>query len=445
MIDYFFVSHYYLLMHYMFKTYKIYTLGCKVNQYDSSKVARDLQALGLVEVTQNADLAIINTCTVTHSALTKDRKMLEEARRENPLAKYAIVGCMPVNYREETERLGVDYIYGAKDLDLFIEKIKAENGSVEVLNCDLKLPDFKTDKSRYFLKIQDGCQQFCSYCIIAYNRGKLSSRNKEEIIVEVKQVVEQGVAEIVLCGIHLGLYGYDVESRKSKVESNLVTLIRELVEIPKLEKIRLSSIEITEVNDELIELIKTNRKMVRHLHIPMQAGCDKILKSMNRPYDKRYFAERLAKLRAVAPEIAITTDVMVGFPGEKEADFQETLRFCQEVKFSKIHVFPFSAHEKTPAYNFPDQQTEAVKKSRAKELQKISDQLEKTYNESFLGQEIEAIVDGRSKPSEGEAFLQGQGIYRAKSEYYFDIKFQSVEKLRVGQLVRVKDWELLKG
>lgn len=413
----------------MSKTYKIYTLGCKVNQYDSSKVALDLEQLGFQKVEAQADLAIINTCTVTHSAIAKDKKMLEQARLQNPQAKIAIVGCMPVNYREETEKLGVDYIYGAAELDKFVAQIKKEAEVEEGVSCEINLPKFKTDKSRYFLKVQDGCQQFCSYCIIAYNRGKLMSRDKSGIIDEIKNVTEQGVAEVVLCGIHLGLYGVDQAGAKYY----LIDLLKDLFQIETLKKIRLSSIEITEVNDELIELMKTDRKFVRHLHIPLQAGSDKILKSMNRPYDKEYFSKRINKLRLAVPEVAITTDVIVGFPGETESAFEATLEYCREIGFSKIHVFPFSAHEKTPAYSFPGQIQENEKKQRASVLQKLSDELENEYNESFLSQEIEVIVDGRSRGDN----------YRGKSEYYFDVKFESKEKLEVGQLVKIKNWELI--
>jgi threonylcarbamoyladenosine tRNA methylthiotransferase MtaB len=416
-------------LHLMPKTYKIYTLGCKVNQYDSSKVALDLEQLGFQKAEVQADLAIINTCTVTHSAIAKDKKMLEQARRENPAAKIAIVGCMPVNYREETERLGVDYIYGAAELDKFVAQIQKEVEAEGGVSCEIDLPKFKADKSRYFLKIQDGCQQFCSYCIIAYNRGKLSSREKDGIIEEIKNVTGQGVAEVVLCGIHLGLYGVD----KAGAQYHLIDLLKELFQIETLKKVRLSSIEITEVNDEIIELMKANRKFSRHLHIPLQAGSDGILKSMNRPYDKEYFSERISRLRQAVPEVAITTDVIVGFPGETESCFEETLAYCREIGFSKIHVFPFSAHEKTPAFSFPDQLSESIKKRRASELQKLGDELEKKYNESFLGQEIEVVVDGRS---EGEN-------YRGKSEYYFDVRFQSSDKLKVGELVTIKNWQLI--
>lgn len=414
------------------KTYKIYTLGCKVNQYDSGKLGRDLETLGISKATENADLAIVNTCTVTHSALTRDEKMLEQARRENPGAKFAIVGCMPANYRKEAEGLCVDYIYKSSELGEFVKQVKKDL-LIEDVECAVIPLNNKNNKSRYFLKVQDGCRQFCSYCIIAHNRGPLQSRAREEVIREVELVTQQGVAEVVLCGIHLGLYGVDLHITHNTQHITLATLLKELFKIENLRKARLSSIEITEVNDELIELMRVNRKFARHLHISLQNGNDKILQSMNRPYTKGYFRQRVAKIREAAPEVAISTDVIVGFPGETEADFLETMQFCEEIGFSKIHVFPFSAHEKTPAFNFPDQLSETIKKQRAKSLQKLSDELERRYNESFVGQEIEVIIDGRSKGKN----------YRGKSEYYFDVVFESDEKLEIGQLVKIKNWKLI--
>lgn len=356
--------------------------------------------------------------------------MLERARQENPRAKFALTGCLPVNYFEEAQAMGVDYVYGTKDAAKFVEQLKQDN-SLESISCEVVI---KQSKSRYFMKVQDGCQQFCTYCIIPYNRGQLESRPLDEVLTEAGQAVAVGYREIVLCGIHLGLYGVDLGEMPGVQRITLVGLMKELFKIDNLEKIRLSSIEITEVTDEMIELMRSERQFARHLHISLQSGCDKILKSMNRPYTTEYFADRVSKLRAAAPEVAISTDVIVGFPGETEVDFQTTLEFCRAIGFSKIHVFPFSAHEKTPACNFPEQIDEAAKKQRARALQKLSQSLERRYNESFVGQSIEVIIDGRSQGA----------TYRGKSEYYFDVEFESAAKYRVGELVRVKDWQLIK-
>jgi len=414
-------------------TYKIYGLGCKVNQYDAGHLGKRLEMLGFLPTNQDAGLVIVNTCTVTQAAIGKDLKTIEKARVENPQSKIAVTGCLPVNYREQAIASGVDYVASVKEVDDLLEQIARDFGLALTGGCGTIVTD-QSGHSRYFLKVQDGCQQFCSYCIIPYNRGKLSSRSVQEVIDEVTAATEQGFEEIVLCGIHLGLYGVDGEHQ---AESNshylLIDLLNDLFKIEKLKKVRLSSIEITEVNDSLIDLMKTNRKFARHLHIPLQAGTDRILKAMNRPYDMQFFGERINKLREAVPDVAISTDLIVGFPGETEEDFALTCKAVEDLAFSKVHVFPFSAHEKTPAYLFPGQLDEASKKRRASAMQKINDQLEARYLQRFIGQELEAIVDGRSHGSN----------YRAKSEYYFDIIFESEKRLRPGELVKIKDWKAI--
>jgi threonylcarbamoyladenosine tRNA methylthiotransferase MtaB len=445
-------------MHMKRFTYTIYGLGCKVNQYDAGHLGKQLEQLGFEPVRDQADLAIVNTCTVTQAAIAKDLKTVEKARQENPHARIAITGCLPVNYRDQALAAGVDYVASVKESEDLLKQIGLDFGLAAPGGCGTIVTD-QSGHSRYFMKVQDGCQQFCSYCIIPYNRGKLSSRPAAEVLSEARAVTGKDFAEIVLCGIHLGLYGVDCHCEEYPLGHKLrdvaisgsepltrdchatlamtyylVDLLRDLFKIEKLKKVRLSSIEITEVNDELIGLMRSDRKFARHLHISLQSGCDKILKLMNRPYDTGYFMERVAKLRAAVPEVAITTDVIVGFPGETEADFQTTLEFVKQAGFSKVHVFPFSAHEKTPAFTFPDQLEEGVKKQRASALQRLSDELERGYNRQFAGRTIEAIIDGRS---------QG-GTYRAKSEYYFDIIFESDERYRPGEAVTVSDWRLAK-
>lgn len=414
-------------------TYKIYGLGCKVNQYDAGYLGKQLELLGFLQADEQADLAIVNTCTVTQAAINKDLKTVEKARQENPGAKIAITGCLPVNYRKQALAAGVDYVASVKESADLLRQVALDFSLAVQAGCGTIVTD-QGGHSRYFLKVQDGCQQFCSYCIIPYNRGKLSSRPADEVLREVEAATEQGFEEVVLCGIHLGLYGVNSDSQtEGDGRYFLVDLLEDLFKIKKLQKVRLSSIEITEVNDPMIELMNQNRKFARHLHIPLQAGTNKILKAMNRPYDLAHFNERLAKLRAAVPEVAISTDLIVGFPGETDDDFKSTLECVENINFSKVHVFPFSAHEKTPAFSLPDQLDEATKKQRASAIQKLNNRLEQTYNESFLGQEVDAIIDGRSKGHE----------YRAKSEYYFDIAFESAEQYRPGEIVRVKDWRLV--
>lgn len=410
----------------MKKTFKIYTLGCKVNQYDSNSLAGKLLQAGYEPAKAAADLAIINTCAVTKNAISKDKKMIEKAKAENIGAKIAVVGCLPVNYKEEVEALGVDYVYGVKDA----EKLIAEIAKPDVLNgCEIDEKSFRTGKSRYFMKVQDGCRQFCSYCIIPYNRGELYSRPAEEVIAEATAAVKSGYKEIILCGIHLGLYGREAENLKI----DLAGLLRQLVKIEGLEKIRLSSIEVIDVNDDLIGLMKKEKKLCRHLHIPLQSGCDKVLKRMNRPYTAEFFADRLKRIREAMPEIAITTDVITGFPDETEEDHKTTSEFIRKMNFSKLHVFPFSAHEKTPAYKMENQLPHQLKIERAKKLSKLSLELEKKFKNNFIGKKLEVVVDGRSKGDK----------YRGKTEYYFDIEFESEKKLKAGDLAEVEEWRLI--
>lgn len=331
--------------------FKIYSLGCKVNQYDSAVLSNLLKLRGFLETKKDnnskPDLIIVNSCSVTHSAINKDRRLINLLKRKYPQAKIVLVGCWPRIYN--IEGLEVDLISNYKDQ---IKNLRA----IEKIFFEKNLSDIKkdclkdnlniiNDRSRYFIKIQDGCQQFCSYCVIPFARGLLKSRPMKEILEEITLATKNGFKEIVLSGIHLGLYGCDLGSK----DKNLYNLLKKILSIKNLGRIRLSSIEITEVSDEIIDLIASNSKMCRHLHIPLQSGSDKILKLMNRPYDTKYYYNRINKLRKKITDIAISTDIIVGFPGETDFDFQDTCNFSQKIAFSKIHVFSFSAHEKTPA------------------------------------------------------------------------------------------------
>ena len=291
------------------------------------------------------------------------------------------------------------------------------------------------DWSRYFLKVGDGCNQFCSYCIIPYARGRIQSRSSGELLEEARRAIKAGFAEIVLAGIHLGRYGQDFEDGKTSLNN----LLRALLALPGLGRIRLSSIEINEVDDELISLMKNNPQICQHLHISLQSGSDKILKLMRRPYDTEYFRARVAALRQNLPLIALTTDIIVGFPGATEDDFQKTLEFAAEIGFSKIHVFPFSAHEKTPAFTMPNKIESREIKRRARELRDLSDKLEEKYRQKIMkelaGQELPVIL---------EAVFDDQ--VRLKTEFYFDLVWplskvgltkETAEK-KIGQLIQIK-------
>ena len=363
-------------------TYKIYSLGCKVNQYDSKKLEEQLNQAHFCFEKKNANLAIVNTCSVTKSAITKDRQMLTRAKKENPEAKIVLMGCFPKIYEKDINKkeLGIDIVWKVGDSEGLVKKIK-KLFNVEEKNIlhSKTLNILNTDKARYFLKVQDGCEQFCAYCIIPYTRGKLRSMSVKNIIREAKKATEVGYREIVLSGIHLGLFGINNIDKIKEEDINLTGLLKELVKIKDLEKIRLSSIEITEVTDELIGFMKESKKMCAHLHISLQSGCDKTLKQMNRPYTIKYFKDRVAKLRKAIPAIAVSTDVIVGFPGETKKDFEITKKFIEKTEFSRLHVFSFSAHEKTPAYLMPNKVDIKEIKSRSKILRELSKTLEQQY------------------------------------------------------------------
>ncbi len=368
-------------------SFQIYSLGCKVNQYDAAVLRRALLQRGF-KVGQNPELVIINTCSVTHSAIAKDRQLIKKLRRSWPAAWLVIMGCWPETDEKISTAVTDEKVifWGVGQTEGLIKKI-GEVIKNEQLNQEKYFESGRegellaaTDRSRYFLKIGDGCNQFCSYCLIPFARGRLTSRSSAEIIKEAMAATNAGYREIILCGIHLGLYGTD----KPGKEKDLVALIQEVLKIKNLGRIRLSSIEITEVTPKLIKLMAKEKKICRHLHISLQSGNDKILKLMNRPYTIKDFARVAATLRKAMPQIAISTDIIVGFPGETTDDFMATYNFAKKINFSKIHVFSFSAHEKTRAYQMVGKVNPADIKERSRELRALSEKLEKDYEKWIL-------------------------------------------------------------
>ena len=379
---------------------------------------------------KNADLVIINTCSVTITAIAKSRQTAGKAKKENPGAKIAVLGCWPTVNKKDAANLKADYVYGAGKHDEFIKRVVSDfkpeqSGDLRVEGCESR------DKSRYFIKIQDGCEQFCSYCIIPYARGRMKSRGEEDVLDEIKGAVKRGHEEIILSGIHLGLYGREAGN-------NLSGLLKKILLIKNLGRVRLSSIEVNEVTDEIIGLLAQKRKegtayVCRHLHIPLQSGCDKILKLMNRPYDTAYFRSKVRKLQSLMPEIAITTDIITGFPGETEEDFKTTYDFVKEINFSRLHVFPFSAHERTPAARMKDPVGDETKKMRAEKLRRLGHKLAREYRNKFAGRKLFVAV-GNVK----------NGRCLGKSEYYFDIELD-LNKIKknargdlTGRIITVK-------
>lgn len=374
----------------------IYTLGCKVNAYESEYVMNLFKERGYVIAPYEdiCDIYIINTCTVTNQSDSKSRKIIRSAIRNNPNACIVAMGCY-IEANKDNLIEGVDIYIGNKDkskvVDLVEDYLKNKK-QVTNLYSDLgnKFEDMEIKtfegRTRAFVKIQDGCENFCSYCIIPYVRGKCRSKDQAKVIEEIQALVSNGYKEIVLTGIHTGNYGRDLDT-------DFASLLSEIVKIDGLYRLRLSSIEITELTDEVLEIIKDNNIIADHLHIPLQAGSDKILKNMNRKYDTQYFRDKINKIRSIRPDISITTDVIVGFPGETNELFEECMSFCKEIEFAKIHVFPYSVRKGTPAAKFPNQVDGNIKKERAHRFLELSKELEKNYMNKFIGKNLEVLVE----------------------------------------------------
>lgn len=374
-------------------TFKIITLGCKVNTYESEFMLESLKNSGFVYNEEKADIIIINTCSVTNMADNKSLKTVRRMKRENPSSIIVVAGCSSQNNQDRYKELGIDILIGNKEksqiVSLIKEYLKTNEKYVYFTNSrDLEFENMKVDKftthTRAFIKIQDGCNNFCSYCIIPYTRGSIRSKNFVEVLEEVKALVNNGHKEIVLTGIHTGSYNSEGH--------DLSDLLVELAKIENLERIRISSIEITELDAKFLNVLSTTPKIVDHLHIPLQSGSENILKRMNRKYDKDYFREKIKKIREIRPSISITTDAIVGHPYETEEDFSEYLDFVKEINFSKIHVFPYSLRTGTAASLMP-QVDEQVKRARAKKLIEVSDELEIAYLDKYMGQTVEIITE----------------------------------------------------
>lgn len=371
------------------------SLGCKVNSYESEYVLSSFKENGYeIVLDGEADVFIINTCSVTNQSDAKSRKVINRIARENPHAIIVVMGCF-IEANKDYDNPNVSIIIGNKDknkvVSLVNEYIK-DNKSKKLLydDFDLKFEDMyithMNSRTRAFVKIQDGCENFCSYCIIPYTRGKCRSKDKDKVLSEIRELVQNGYKEVVLTGIHTGHYGSDINS-------NLGDLLEEIVKIDNLQRLRLSSIEITELDDKFLKILNDEKVIVSHMHIPLQAGSDEILKLMNRKYDTKYFEDKINKIRSIRPDISITTDVIVGFPGEDERLFKETYDFIKKIKFTKLHVFPYSSRHGTKAETMPNQVSEQTKKERVKELLALSKNLEREYLEKFVGKVVSVLIE----------------------------------------------------
>ena len=376
----------------------IYTLGCKVNTYESEYIINELKKakFEINNFDSFNDIYIINTCTVTNNSDSKSRKMIRHARKLNKDACIVAMGCFIEYNKDNIEKImpEIDIIVGNKDKSIIVDlindyllthnKINDLKNDFDTCFEDMFIDNYNT-RTRAFVKVQDGCENFCSYCVIPRVRGKCRSKKLDVAVKEIETLVNNGYQEIILTGIHTGNYGVDIGT-------NFATLLRKIVKIKGLKRLRISSIEATELTDEVLEIIRDNDVIVNHFHIPIQSGSDNVLKLMNRKYNISYFKDIIKKLRKIKKDVSITTDIITGHPGESEEEFKITIENIKDINFSKLHVFPYSVRENTPSSKLA-QVPDYVKKEHTDILLNLSKSLEVSYMKKFIGKTLEVLIE----------------------------------------------------
>ena len=425
------------------KTVAFITLGCKVNQYETNAMSQKLIEEGykIVEHTQKADIYIINTCTVTNMSDRKSRQMLRREKENNPSSIIVAVGCYAQVAKKELENIGeIDLVLGNNekvDIVKYCNEIIQKNKKEEIADVmqSRKFAEFGetsyTEKTRAVIKVQDGCDRFCSYCIIPYARGRVRSREPEHIIKEIKQIANEGIKEVVITGIHIASYGKDF-----KKDYKLIDLLEEINKIDGIERIRLGSIEPLLITEEFVQRLVKLEKICEQFHLSLQSGCDETLKRMNRRYTTQQFEEIVKRLRKAYDNVNLTTDIIVGFPGETEEEFAKTYKFLEKIKFYKMHIFKYSPRKGTRAEQMPQQIEPQLKEERSKKLIELSDKNEKEYNSEYVGKRVEVLweeqkneiykghtknyvlVEMKAKPSENkENVIESVQISQAYEHY----------------------------
>ena len=399
-----------------------FALGCKVNQYESEAIAELFAEKGyeIVGIDEEADVYVINTCTVTNFGDKKSRQLIRKVKRQNENAIVAVVGCYAQTAPKELmEIAGVNLVIGTKDRAQIVEMVEQydrANGVENHVSDIMKERVFEplsiqklANRTRAYLKIQDGCSQYCSYCIIPYARGPIRSREPQEVVAEVKRLAENGFKEVVLTGIHVASYG------KDRRDTSLPDILKQVHEVEGIERIRFSSIEPNVVTEEFAQTMAALPKVCDHFHLSLQSGCDKTLKEMNRKYDTEKYRQAGATLRKYLPKVALTTDIIVGFPGETEEDFKESYAFAEEIGFAKIHVFPYSPKRGTPAAARKDQLLNAVKAERSHTLIQLSDKMAADFLADAVGTDAEVLYER----------AVGDGIYEGHTTNYMKVHGRS--------------------
>ena len=409
------------------KKVSFYTLGCKVNQYETNAMIQKFKEAGyeIVDMNNNlSDICVVNTCTVTNISDRKSRHELRKVKEKNKNAIIVATGCYAQVSKEELEEMPeIDIVLGnteKKDIVKYVEEFinnKEKIVGIDDIGLQKEFSEMGqityTEKTRAVIKIQDGCNQFCSYCIIPYARGRVRSRRPEEIIKEIKKIAQKGIKEVVITGIHISSYGRDFNN-----ENGLIELLENLNDIDGIQRIRLGSLEPKIITEEFVQRLTKLDKMCHHFHLSLQSGCDETLKRMNRKYTTQEFREIVQRLRKYYDDVILTTDVIVGFPGETEEEFNKTFEFLKEIKFYKMHVFPYSKRKGTRAAEMKEQVDGNIKEQRSRILITLSNENQKEYNVSLIGKKVEVLFEDK----DGE-------YYKGHTQNYILVKYKTDEIL----------------
>ena len=413
------------------KKVSFYTLGCKVNQYETNAMAQKFKESGYEIVDMNddiSDICIVNTCTVTNMSDRKSRHSLRRVKEKNPSAIIAAVGCYAQVAKNDLENMPeIDIVLGNEEkanIVQYVEKfIENEKKLIEIEDIATK-KEFEdmgqityTEKTRAFIKVQDGCNQFCSYCIIPYARGRVRSRNAESIIKEITQIAQNGIKEVVITGIHVASYGRDFGN-----ENGLIELLEKINEIEGIKRIRLGSLEPKIITEEFMQRLSKLEKICHHFHLSLQSGCDATLKRMNRKYTTSEVKEIIERLRRYYDDVMLTTDIIVGFPGETEEEFETTYQFLKQAKLYKMHVFQYSPRKGTRAAVMPNQIDGNIKEARSKKLIELSNENQKMYNQQLVGKEVEVLFEDKEVED-------GITYFRGHTQNYILVKYKTDENL----------------
>lgn len=404
-----------------------YTLGCKVNQYETNGMIQKFQEAGyeIVDMDKDiSDICIVNTCTVTNMSDRKSRHALRKIKEKNPKSIIVATGCYAQVAKDELEKMPeIDIVIGndeKKEIIQYIEKFLKERIKIIEIDDISKQKEFVdlgqityTEKTRAVVKIQDGCNQFCSYCIIPYARGRVRSRKAESIVQEITEIAKKGIKEVVITGIHISSYGRDFQN-----ENGLIELLEKINQINGIHRIRLGSLEPKIMTEEFVQRLVKLEKVCHHFHLSLQSGCDEVLKRMNRKYTTEQFRTIVERLRKAYKDVILTTDIIVGFPGETDEEFNKTYEYLKEIKFYKMHVFPYSPRKGTVAAGMQNQVGGNIKEQRSKTLIELSNSNQKQYNEQYIGKEVEVLFEDRENE-----------FYKGHTQNYILVKYKTNEEL----------------